>query len=100
MNGGLEFQHEKQITIVMLIIRITIITWLVVWNMNGWIMTFHSVGTVIIPTDELHDFSEGWRKTTNQSTSLSLWGETNQRFLMSFGTFWHYINKSCNNYPI
>jgi len=35
MNGGLEFQHEKHITIVMLIIRITIITWLVVWNMNG-----------------------------------------------------------------
>jgi len=31
--------------------------WLVVWNMN--FMNFHSVGNVIIPTDELHDFSEG-----------------------------------------
>ena len=30
---------------------------LVVWNMN--FMTFHSVGNVIIPTDELHLFSEG-----------------------------------------
>ena len=28
-------------------------------------MTFHSVGNVIIPTDELHHFSEGWLKTTN-----------------------------------
>jgi hypothetical protein len=26
----------------------------------------HSVGNVIIPTAELNDFSEGWRKTTNQ----------------------------------
>ena len=34
--------------------------WLVVWNMN--FMTFHSVGNgnVIIPTDELHHFSEWW----------------------------------------
>ena len=31
--------------------------WLVVWNMT--FMTFHSVGNVIIPTDELHHFSEG-----------------------------------------
>jgi hypothetical protein len=23
-------------------------------------MTFHSVGNFIIPTDELHHFSEGW----------------------------------------
>ena len=31
-------------------------------------MTFHSAGNgnVIIPTDEVHDFSEGWLKTTNQ----------------------------------
>jgi len=27
---------------------------------HEWIMTFHSVGNVIIPTDELHHFSEGW----------------------------------------
>jgi len=26
---------------------------------HEWIMTFHSVGNVIIPTDELHHFSEG-----------------------------------------
>ena len=32
-------------------------SWLVVWNMN--FMTLHSVGNVIIPTDELHHFSEG-----------------------------------------
>jgi hypothetical protein len=33
--------------------------WLVVWNMN--LMTFHSVGNgKIIPTDEVHHFSEGW----------------------------------------
>ena len=33
--------------------------------MNG--LFFHAVGNEIItPTDELHHFSEGWRKTTNQ----------------------------------
>ena len=32
-------------------------SWLVVWTMT--FMTFHSVGNVIIPTDELHHFSEG-----------------------------------------
>ena len=26
---------------------------------HDWIMTFHSVGNVITPTDELHHFSEG-----------------------------------------
>ena len=26
---------------------------------HGWIMTFHSVGNFILPTDEVHDFSEG-----------------------------------------
>jgi len=35
---------------------ITMYNWLVVWNM--WII-FHSVGNFIIPTDELHHFSEG-----------------------------------------
>ena len=35
--------------------------WLVVWNMN--FMTVHSVGNVIIPTDELHHiFQRGWLK--------------------------------------
>jgi hypothetical protein len=33
---------------------------------HEWIMTFHSVGNGrMIPIDELHHFSEGWRKTTN-----------------------------------
>jgi len=41
------------------ILIITYYNWLVIWNM--WIMTFHSVGNgTIIPTDELHHFSEGW----------------------------------------
>ena len=32
--------------------------WSVIWNMN--FITFHSVGNVIIPTEELHDFSRWW----------------------------------------
>jgi hypothetical protein len=27
----------------------------------------HIMGRIIIPTDEVHHFSEGWRKTTNQT---------------------------------
>ena len=38
--------------------------WLVLWNMTG-IVTFHSVGDVIIPTDELIFFQRG-RYTTNK----------------------------------
>jgi hypothetical protein len=34
-------------------------------------MTFHSVGNVIIPADELHHFSEGFVETTNQITMVS-----------------------------
>ena len=34
-----------------------------VWNMS---FIFPYIGNVIIPTDELNDFSKGWRKTTNQ----------------------------------
>jgi hypothetical protein len=26
----------------------------------------HHIGNVITPTDEVHHFSEGWQKTTNQ----------------------------------
>ena len=37
---------------------------------SGWwlgtFVIFPYLGNLIIPTDELHDFSEGWRKTTNQ----------------------------------
>ena len=41
------------------------------WNLvggleHGWIMTFHSVGKFIIPTGEVHHFSEGLKPTTNQ----------------------------------
>ena len=39
-----------------------IVIWLVVWNMNGWF--FHSVGNIIIPTDELIFFRG--IETTNQ----------------------------------
>ena len=35
----------------------TLYIWLVVWNI--WII-FPYIGNVIIPTDELHHFSEGW----------------------------------------
>jgi hypothetical protein len=31
--------------------------WLVVWNMNG--LFVHSAGIFIIPTEEVHHFSEG-----------------------------------------
>ena len=41
--------------------------WLVVWNMN--FMTFHSVGNVIIPTDELIFFRGV--ETTNQTSLIS-----------------------------
>ena len=37
--------------------------WLVVWNMT---FIFPYIGNVIIPTHELHDFSEGLVETTNQ----------------------------------
>ena len=36
-----------------------ITNWLVVWNMN---FIFPYIGNVIIPTDELHHFSEGVAK--------------------------------------
>jgi len=37
-------------------------TWLVVWNMH---FIFPYIGNIIIPTDELHHFSEGYGSTTN-----------------------------------
>jgi hypothetical protein len=42
--------------------------WLVVWNMNG--LFFHSVGNVIIPSDELIFFRG--LETTNQQCSSCL----------------------------
>ena len=41
----------------------------VVWNMH---FIFPYIGNVIIPTDELHDFSEGRRKTTNQQHIINI----------------------------
>ena len=35
-------------------------------------LIFQYIGNVIIPTDELHHFSEGWLKTTNQIAFESL----------------------------
>ena len=36
------------------------------WWFGTWILLFHSVGNVIIPTDELHHFFQDGRYTTNQ----------------------------------
>jgi hypothetical protein len=38
---------------------------------SGWWFGqfFQHIGNFIIPTDELHHFSEGWQKTTNQRFS-------------------------------
>ena len=40
------------------------LVWLVVTG--TWFLWFSIQLGTIIPTDELHHFSEGWRKTTNQ----------------------------------
>ena len=40
---------------------------------HAWIMTFHSVGNVIIPTDELHHFSEGRSTTILISSQRARW---------------------------
>ena len=44
-------------------VYIYIYNWLVVWNMA---FIFPYIGNVIIPTDEVHHFSEGLAATTNQ----------------------------------
>ena len=49
--------------------RVYIWIWLVVWN-HEWIMTFHSVGNFMIPTDSY--FSEGLVETTNQVMSTPI----------------------------
>ena len=47
--------------------------WLVVWNMNFiFPYIYIYIGNVIIPNDELHDFSEVWRKTTNQQHIINI----------------------------
>jgi len=30
------------------------------WWFGTWLLYFHAVGNSIIPTDEVHHFSEGW----------------------------------------
>ena len=52
--------------------RMSRMTWMITWvlylvgGLQPWnFMTFHILGR-IIPTDELHHFSEGYRYTTNQ----------------------------------
>ena len=52
--------------------------WLVVWN----IFTFSYVGNFIIPTDELHHFSEGYAQPPTSQPSYSSYGEVNL-FLIS-----------------
>jgi hypothetical protein len=42
---------------------INVYGWLVVWNMV--FMNFHTVGNVLIPTDELHHYSEGLKPPTS-----------------------------------
>ena len=51
-GGFLSYDHWE----VPQIIQNSTIVWLLVWNMNS---IFHSAGNYIIPTDEVHHFSEG-----------------------------------------
>ena len=44
--------------------------WLVVTGTMEFWMTFHSVGNVIIPTDELHHFSEGFAQPPTSWDSI------------------------------
>ena len=52
-----------------------IISWITGWWWleHEWIMTFHSVGNIIIPTDEVHHFSEGLNPPTRWKSDLGLW---------------------------
>ena len=50
--------------------------WLVVWNMA---FIFHSVGNVIIPTDEVHHFSEGFKPPTSFDRDILLTGHRRHR---------------------
>ena len=67
------------------------IHWLVVWH-----MFFHSVGNVIIPTDELIFFSEGWAQPptrySNAQTDRTVgWKNMTDMIELPFWlhTFWH-----------
>ena len=43
------------------------------WNHGIWIDFPETVENFIIPTDELHHFSEGVGSTTNQSSFIIYW---------------------------
>ena len=45
--------------------------WLVLWNMH--FMTFPYIGNFIIPTDELHHFSEGLKPPTREYTYIYIY---------------------------
>jgi hypothetical protein len=42
--------------------------WLMVWSI--WMIFNHHIGNFIIPTDEVHHFSEGVNSTTNQDNQF------------------------------
>ena len=46
--------------------------WLVVTGTMEFWMTFHSVGNFIIPTDEVHHFSEGLKQPTSDHGGLNM----------------------------
>ena len=37
-----------------------------------WIMTFHSIGNFIIPTEEVHHFSEEWAQPPTSLWDLNM----------------------------
>ena len=62
--------------------------WLVVWN-HGILWLSIQLGR-IIPTDELHDVSEGWVETTNQSLFLSISSFTNIPIMGIYSPYIYY----------
>ena len=58
MIGGLEHLDYFDIPIIYCMYNIYIyISY--DWCFGTWLLCFHSLGNVIIPTDEVHHFSEG-----------------------------------------
>ena len=56
MIGGLEHLDYFDIPIIYCMYNIYISY---DWCFGTWLLCFHSLGNVIIPTDEVHHFSEG-----------------------------------------
>ena len=50
---------------------------MVIQTTTGWwfgtFFIFPYIGNFIIPTDEVHHFSEGWGKTINQTNMVEKW---------------------------